>query len=299
VLPALAVVGCTASGKSAFALAVARATGAELIAVDAMTVYRGMDIGTAKATLDERAEVPHHCLDLADPADEVTLVAYRDTARAALADASSRGVRTILVGGTGLYVRAVLDGLDPPGRWPDIRAGLEALAVTPEAIVALHRELTERDPEAAARIEPGNARRIVRALEVCRGSGQPFSSFGPGLEAYPTVPTRQVGLQWDRGELERRIARRVDAQLSAGWLAEVAALWPVMGRTARQVIGYGELAEHLDGAISLEEARARIVARTRKFAVRQERWFRRDPRIEWISGDRADDLVASVVSEWT
>jgi len=286
--PALAIVGPTASGKSALAMAVGRAhPDVELVSVDSMQVYRGMDIGTAKPTPAERVEVPHHAIDLADPSELVTVVRYRDAADESLAGIAARGHRAVLVGGTGLYLRAVIDRLEPPGRWPAIRAALDAEADT----AALYRRLVAVDPAAAAKIDPANHRRTARALEVCLGSGRPFSTFGPGLDTYLPTPVVQFGLRWPRAVLAERIAARYESMMAAGFLDEVRRLPPQMSRTAGQALGYRELREHLDGRTSLDEAIALAIARTRRFATRQERWFRRDPRIHWIDVD-ADPLAA-------
>jgi tRNA dimethylallyltransferase len=287
----VAIVGPTASGKSDVAMAAALAVpGVELLAVDAMQVYRGMDIGTAKPTPAERAEVRHHLLDLVDPDREFDVAEFRIAARAALDDIAHRGGSPLLVSGTGLYHRVVVDGLDPPGRWPAVRAEL-ADALRAAGPGALHRRLQELDPGAAAKIEPSNARRILRALEVCIGSGRPFSSFGPGLDVYPESPVVQIGLRWPRDVLARRIEARAHAMVGAGLVEEVAALLRrPLSRTARQALGYKELIEHLEGRCTLDEAVAAVVVRTRRFAVRQERWFRRDPRVRWVSID--DDPVA-------
>ncbi len=280
---AVAIVGPTASGKSGVALAVARALGdAELVSVDAMQVYRGMDIGTAKPSPAEQAEVPHHLIDLVEPADEFTLAAFQSAYRAARADIVERGRRAVLVGGTGLYLRAAVDDLDIPGQWPTLRAELETAAEAD--VAALHRRLVELDPAAAAKMEPTNTRRIVRALEVGLGSGRPFSSFGPGLDAYPPTDIALLGLRWARPALAARVAARVEQMMAAGLLDEVrglAAAGP-LSRTARQALGYKELLDHLEGRCDLAEAVATIVTRTRQFAVRQDRWFRRDPRIRWF-----------------
>jgi tRNA dimethylallyltransferase len=191
----LALVGTTASGKSTLALEAARSLGGiEIVAVDSMQVYRGMDIGTAKPSPAERAEVPHHLLDVADPSEDFSVARFQAAARAVLVEIESRGNRALLVGGTGLYLQAVVDGLRLPGEWPDVRAELEAEAATPAGVGALHGRLAVADPPAAARIEPSNARRVVRALEVTLGSGQPFSSFGPGLDAYPPTTFRLAGV---------------------------------------------------------------------------------------------------------
>jgi tRNA dimethylallyltransferase len=285
-------VGPTASGKSAVALALARSVaGTELVYVDAMAVYCGMDIGTAKPTPAERAEIPHHGLDLADPWEEVTVVAFQRAVAAALASIEARAQRAVLVAGTGLYLRAVVDGLEPPGEFPHVRAELE----TEPHTELLHARLATLDPLAASRMEPTNRRRVIRALEVCVGSGRPFSSFGPGLETYPPSPVRQLGLRWPRPVLTERIERRFAAMLDAGLLAEVTRLASHprgLSRTAAQALGYKELLAHLRGEVTLAEAVALAVTRTRQLAVRQERWFRRDPRIHWV--DLHEDPLEAV-----
>lgn len=292
----VALVGPTASGKSDVALAVARRLGdVEIVSVDSMQVYRGMDIGTAKPSAAERAEVPHHLLDVADPAESFSVGAYQELARAALADIERRGRRALLVGGTGLYLSAVVDELTLPGRFPEVAASLEA---EPDTGV-LHRRLADLDPVAAARMEPTNRRRIVRALEVTVGSGRPFSTFGPGLEAYPPTRIRLVGIDIDRPTLDERIAERYRRQLDAGFLDEVAALrsrpegWST---TAAQALGYKELALHLDGRCSLAGAVDLAERRTRTFARRQQRWFRRDPRVTWVAPVGAE---AAILGCWS
>lgn len=290
-----ALIGPTASGKSSIAHAIARADPAwELVTVDSMQVYRGMDIGTAKPTPAEQTEVPHHLLDLADPWDDHDLATYQAAARAVLADIERRGRRALLVGGTALYLRAVVDDLTLPGQFPEVRAELEGEA-DERGVEALHDRLAELDPDAAARMEPTNRRRVVRALEVSLGSGQPFSSFGPGLDAHPATPFRLVGLRWDRSELDERIATRYRHQLDQGFLDEVRRLVDArrpLSRSAGQALGYKELAGHVRGECTLDEALDLAVRRTRRFARRQERWFRRDPRIHWvdISGDPLDHV---------
>ncbi len=287
----VAVLGPTASGKSAVALAAAqRRGGVELISIDAMQVYRGMDIGTAKPTTEEQALVRHHGIDLVEPSHEFTVAEFQAHVRVAVERIGAVGHDALFVGGTGLYLRAILDDLELPGQWPEIRADLESSAALD--LEALHRELTDLDPVAAVKIEPTNARRVVRALEVCRGSGRRFSSFGPGLDTYPQIPTVQIGLSWDRAVLARRIEERVHRMLELGLLAETERLLAAgpISRTARQALGYRELIGHLEGEWSLAEATEAIVLRTRQFAVRQDRWFRRDPRIRWIHVE--DDPVA-------
>jgi tRNA dimethylallyltransferase len=281
-------VGPTASGKSSLAHALARDLGdVEILSVDSMQVYRGMDIGTAKPTAAERAEITYHLLDVVDPAETFTVGDFQQAARAVLGEIAARGHRVLLVGGTGLYLKAVVDGLELPGRFPVVREQLDAELATVGAPV-LHRRLEQLDPVAAARIEPSNGRRVVRALEVCCGSGRPFSSYGPGIDTYPDVDVDLVGLCRPRPELDRRITERYVGQLGAGFLGEVDALAARpggLGATARQALGYRELLAHLDGQLSLEEAVEVAGRRTRRFARRQERWFRRDPRIRWQAVD--------------
>ena len=297
--PPVALVGTTASGKSALALWLARhRDDIELVSVDSMQVYRGMDIGTAKPTRAEQAEVRHHGIDLVDPWEEFTLADFQRAIRRAIADIESRGRRPLLVGGTGLYLRAVVDDLELPGRFPEVA---DELAAEPDTEV-LHRRLAELDPVAADRMEPGNRRRVLRALEVTVGAGRPFSEFGPGLEEYPDTRFVLVGVRLPREVVDQRIDRRYDAQMEAGFLAEVDRLvsdsrgW---SRSAAQALGYKELAGHLAGRCTLDEALDEARRRTRRFARRQERWFRRDPRITWL--DASDDpavLTEPLVEIW-
>jgi len=262
----------------------------EIVSVDSMQVYRGMDIGTAKPDRVDRAAVPHHLLDLVDPDEEFTVAEFQRRYLEVLADLGERARRAILVGGTGLYHRAVVDELEIPGEWPAVRRRLQH-EVARGGVPALHARLTTLDPEAAAKMEPSNERRVVRALEVCEGSGRPFSSFGPGLGTYPPSDVRQIGLRWDRAVLADRIGDRVHRMMGAGLLDEVRALADRgMSRTAAQALGYKELLAHLDGSVGLEEAVEQVVVRTRQFAVRQLRWFGRDPRIRWV--DIEHDPVA-------
>jgi tRNA dimethylallyltransferase len=264
--------------------------GVELLAADAMQVYRGMDLGTAKPSPQERRAVRHHGIDLVDPGETFTVAQYQAEAARALHSIGQRAHRALIVGGSGLYVRAIVDHLTPPGEWPSVRAELEAEPDTS----ALHRRLERLDPTAAARMTPQNRRRIVRALEVCLGSGRAFSSYGPGLGTYPSTAVVQIGLRVARPILAERIERRVRQMMDAGLLSEVRALANRPGglsRTARQALGYKELLDHLAGRASLDEAVETIVLRTRRYAARQERWFRRDPRIRWIDVED-DPLVA-------
>jgi tRNA dimethylallyltransferase len=283
------LVGTTASGKSELAFSVASARGGvEIVSVDSMSVYRGMDIATAKPSRSHQAAVRHHLIDVADPSEEFTVSMFQRAARDALADIAARGSRALLVGGTGLYVAAVVDDLALPGRWPEVRAALEAEADEPGGSPALYARLVSLDPTAADRTTPENRRRIVRALEVTIGSGRPFSSFGPGLESYPPTRFVQVGIRFDPAGVDRRIEERFAAWMDAGLLDEVRALAarPAgLSRTARQALGYRELLEHVEAGVPLREAVERAVQRTRAFARRQWAWFRRDPRIVWVDGD--------------
>jgi tRNA dimethylallyltransferase len=302
----LGLVGCTASGKSALALAAAHALNAggpgppvELVSVDSMQVYRGMDIGTAKPTAAQRAEVRHHLLDLAAPDDEFTLTRYQSAARAALAEIEGRGHRALLVGGTGLYFQAVVDQLSPPGRYPAVRADLDA---EPDG-AALHRRLHELDPVAASRMEPTNRRRVVRALEVTLGSGRPFSSFGPGIGTYPPTTFRLAGVWLPRPVVSRRIAERFSAMVAAGLVEEVKALAARpsgLSRTARQALGYREVLDHLEHGKPLAGALDQAVRRTRAFARRQRVWWRRDPRITWFgAADNPFALLPALLGDWS
>jgi tRNA dimethylallyltransferase len=296
----IALLGPTASGKSAVALALAeRNPSLEIVSIDAMQVYRGLDIGTAKPSTDEQARVRHHLIDIVDPSEEFTVARFQREYRSVRADIASRGRHAMLVGGTGLYARAAIDELEIPGQWPDVRARLER-EVEDVGAPTLHQRLANLDPIAATKMEPTNARRVVRALEVIEGSGRAFSSFGPGVDTYPDSDVIQIALRWSRDVLSRRIEERVDAMLAAGWLEEVRALESVpKSRTAAAALGYEELRRHLSGEWSLERAREEIVIRTRQFAVRQERWFRRDPRVQWIDiqSDQVGECV-TLVESW-
>jgi tRNA dimethylallyltransferase len=296
----VALVGPTASGKSALALELARRRpSAELVSVDSMCVYRGMDIGTAKPSGAERAAVPYHLVDLVDPDEEFTLSRFQALARDALAAIEGRGQRALLVGGTGLYLRAVVDQLSVPGRFPDVAAALEREADAPGGTTRLHATLTALDPTAAARMEPTNRRRVVRALEVTIGAGRPFSSFGPGLDAYPPTPFTLVGIRFDPVVHDARIDQRFRDLLESGFVEEVRALARRPGglsRTARQALGYRELLAHVEEGTPLDQSVDEAKRRTRAFARRQWAWFRRDPRIVWLDPD--GDLLAQLLSVW-
>lgn len=276
------------------ALAMRRPAPVEIVAVDAMQVYRGMDIGTAKPTAADQAAVPHHGLDLVEPDVEFTVAEFAAVANTSIDSIESRGHLPLLVAGTGLYLRALTDPMEIPGTWPQVRQVLEARLAANEPVERLHRELAELDPAASSKMQPTNARRVVRALEVCLGSGRRFSSYGPGLDSYPPVRFVQVGLRWPRARLSERIQQRVHRMMADGLLDEVERLRArqrTLSRTAVQALGYKELIDHLDGATTLDQAVEQVIVRTRQFAVRQERWFRRDPRVQWI------DIEADPVTE--
>jgi tRNA dimethylallyltransferase len=296
----VALVGPTASGKSALALALARLRPeAELVSIDSMGVYRGMDIGTAKPSPQVRRATAYHLLDLVDPSEEFSVRQFQDAARTALDQIRSRRHRALLVGGTGLYLRAVVDDLELPGRWPAVAAELDAEADGGGGLESLYARLVQLDPAAAARIEPGNRRRLVRALEVTLGSGRPFSSFGSGLEVYPATPVVLVGIRFDPALHDARIERRFHALMEAGLLDEVRRLSarPAgLSRTARQALGYRELLTHIEDGVPLDDAAAAAVARTRAFARRQWSWFKRDPRICWL--DPEGDPLAGLIAHW-
>jgi tRNA dimethylallyltransferase len=298
--PPVALVGPTASGKSALALALARRRPeAELVSVDSMAVYRGMDIGTTKPSPADRRAVPYHLVDLVDPNEEFSVRQFQDAARRVLSEIGERRHRALLVGGTGLYLRAVVDDLELPGRWPEIAAALALEADLPGGMDMLRTRLAELDPTAATRIEPGNRRRLVRALEVTLGSGRPFSSFGPGLEIYAPSPVVLVGIRFDPTVHDELIERRFHRLLDGGLLDEVrvlAARPAGLSRTARQALGYRELLAHVEDGVPLDEAVTEAVARTRAFARRQWAWFKRDPRIAWL--DPRDDLLAGLLQVW-
>ncbi len=317
----MALVGPTASGKTSLALKLAALrSDARIVSVDSMAVYRGMDIGTAKPSVAERAGLKVHMIDLVEPSCDYTVSEFKDEARRVIAEIETDRKRALLVGGTGLYLRAVIDDLQIPGRWPEVADALEAEFAdgprerdgarerdgprerTGDAVLevkGLHARLAELDPLAAARIEPSNRRRLLRALEVTIGSGVPFSSFGPGLGTYPSSPFVQVGIPYDRSVHDERVATRFAALVEAGLLDEVRALAarPTgLSRTARQAIGYRELLDHIEHGTPLEVAMSSAVQRTRTLARRQWSWFRRDPRIEWLDPTR--DLLSQLLDRW-
>ena len=293
----VAVVGPTATGKSDLGVALAEHLDGEVVNADALQLYRGLDIGTAKLTPAERRGVPHHLLDVLEPDEDATVAAYQRDARAALTDIAARGRRPVVVGGSGLYVRSLLDRIEFPGTDPEVRAALEARAEA-EGARALHAELAAADPVAAENIGPRNARRIVRALEVIALTGKPYSANLPGHDY--EVPAVQIGLDCDRAVLDARVQARVDRMWAAGLVDEVRGLVARgIGRTASRAVGYAEVLAALRGEITEDEARAQVVAGTRRLARKQMGWFGRDPRVHWLDArdpglvDRALALVAA------
>jgi tRNA dimethylallyltransferase len=291
----VAVVGATATGKSDLAVELALALDGEVVNADSMQLYRGMDIGTAKLTAEERRGVPHHLLDVWDVTKTASVAEYQDLAAEVIDDITKRGKTTVLVGGSGLYIRAALGDLDFPGTDEEVRRRLEAeLAETGPA--PLHERLTARDPEAAAAILPSNGRRIVRALEVIEITGRPFSATMPDYDQ--SRPAIQIGIAMPRPELDRRIDARVARMWELGFETEVRALETRglrEGRTASRALGYQQLLRYTAGETTLEEAREETARATRRFARRQESWFRRDPRVTWVpagDGVRARALSA-------
>jgi tRNA dimethylallyltransferase len=280
--PVLALVGPTAAGKTELALAVAERLGAEVVSADAMLVYRGMDIGTAKPTPRERARVPHHLVDLVDPGEEFSVARFQPLARAAIAEVLGRGRSPLVVGGSGLYFHAVVDEFVFPPTDQAVRSRLEAEAAQ-LGLPELYRRLAAADPPAAARIQPGNLRRTVRALEVMELTGRPFSSFRAAMDT-PVSRYRLTMLGLDPGPelLRARVAERVAAMAEAGLVDEVRRLaGRPLSRTARQALGYKELLDAMERGTPVPEALEAVVRRTRTYARRQLAWFRRDPRVRW------------------
>jgi tRNA dimethylallyltransferase len=289
----ITVVGPTAAGKSALSLALAHELGGEVVNADSMQLYRGMDIGTAKLSEAQREGVRHHLLDIWDVTVPAAVAEYQTLARSAIDDILARGRIPLLVGGSGLYVRAVLEEFDFPGTDPEIRARLEEELAAVGAAV-LHERLRRWDPVAAEKILPSNGRRIVRALEVIELTGLPFTAALPAPTPY--YESRQIGVDREPAELDARIERRVEIMWAAGLVDEVRALPEIRaGRTASRALGYQQAIAQLDGEMSAAEAMASTVQGTRRFVRRQRSWFRRDPAIVWLDG-ASDTLVADALA---
>ncbi|MBB3086470.1 tRNA (adenosine(37)-N6)-dimethylallyltransferase MiaA [Geodermatophilus sabuli] len=291
--PVVALVGPTATGKTGLGVALAHRLGGEVVNADSMQLYRGMDVGTAKPDAAERDGVPHHLLDLWHVRDAASVAEYRRLARAEIDRLRAAGTVPLLVGGSGLYVRAVLDDLDFPRTDPVVRARLEA-ELADAGPGALHARLATVDPAAAAAVLPSNGRRIVRALEVVEITGGPFRATLP--EPRPHYPAVVVGLDREPAELDERVATRVDRMWVAGFVAEVEALAADglrEGPTASRALGYAQVLAQFDGVLTPEEARERTVSTTRRFVRRQRSWFRRDAATTWLDAARPDLVDAA------
>lgn len=280
----VSIVGPTASGKTGLAIALAKALQqqgqrAEIVNADAYQMYRGMDIGTAKATPQEQAQVPHHLLDIIEPTETMTVARYQQLVRACITGLQNQGIRPILVGGSGLYARAAIDDISFPGTDAQVRERLER-RVEEEGAGALFAELKQKDPQAAVHMDARNARRTVRALEVIAITGKPYSSTLPRYRY--VIPSVQIGLDLPREELDKRIGIRTKAMLDNGFLEEVERLRPHLGVTAARALGYQQVIDLLDGLIDRDEAFADIAQKTRRLARKQMGWFGRDPRIHWL-----------------
>ena len=306
-MPLLAIVGPTGSGKSSIAVDVAKALSekgiaAEIVSADAMQLYRGMDVGTAKITPDEASGVPHHLLDVWEPTDEASVQDYQERARAVINDCFDRGVLPILVGGSGLYVSSVVYQFEFPGTDDDIRARLEA-ELERDGVASLAKRLVEVDPDAAEGIDLNNPRRVVRALEVWEITGELPTI---GLQARGELwhqPTLTVGVEWPRDTLVERIDERVAQMWARGLVDEVKALHDSgrLGKTAGQAIGYREVVDFLRGESTEEVAKEAVAQHTRRYARKQMSWFRRDSSIHWVDpteGDPVVRIVKAVVALW-
>ncbi|PAU67065.1 tRNA (adenosine(37)-N6)-dimethylallyltransferase MiaA [Bifidobacterium criceti] len=280
----VSIVGPTASGKTGLGIAIAqrlaaRGERAEIVNADAYQMYKGMDIGTAKADARERAAVPHLLLDVIEPDETMSVARFQHMARACIADLQARGIRPILVGGSGLYARAAIDDITFPGTDPDVRAELERRAER-EGPGVLFEELKRLDPEAATRMDPHNPRRTIRALEVIAVTGKPYSASLPRYRY--VIPSVQLGLDMPREDLDRRIDMRTDAMFDAGFVDEVRRVRTHLGVTAARALGYQQVIDYLDGLADLDETRFLVAQKTKRLARKQMGWFGRDPRIHWL-----------------
>jgi tRNA dimethylallyltransferase len=295
--PVVAVVGPTASGKTALSLDLAEALPGEVVNTDSMQVYRGMDIGTAKLPVSERRGITHHLLDLLEVSEPATVAEFQRWAREIISDCRGRGVAPVLVGGSALYTRAVLDRFEFPGTDPAVRARLER-ELAEQGPAEMHRRLSAVDAEAAARILPSNGRRVVRALEVIAITGRPFSASLPELQ-YEIPGAHQIGVDIPREVLDQRIAQRVEHMWAEGFVDEVRRLVGhglAEGRTASRALGYQQVLAFLDGRLTEEEAKEQTITGTRRFARRQDSWFRKDPRITWVSWDDPDRVAKALAA---
>ena len=296
--PIVAVVGATAAGKTGLSLDLAERLGGEIVNTDAMQLYRGMDVGTAKLPEQERRGIPHHLLDILDVAEPATVAEFQALARDTIRDLRREGRTPVLVGGSALYTRAVLDRFEFPGTDPAVRERLER-ELEEKGVEALAERLRQQDPVSAGRIDamtPGNGRRIVRALEVIEITGEPFSARLPVME-YVDPRSIQIGVDIDRETLDARILQRVEEMFASGFVEEVERLLAAglaESRTAATAIGYREVAQLLAGVLTPEEAKWRTAVKTRQFARRQDAWFRKDPRVVWVRYDDPDRVEKAI-----
>ena len=294
----LAIIGPTASGKSALAMKIAEHLGGEILSVDSMQVYRGMDIGTAKPGRDERERVRHHLIDVVEPNESFTVSRYVALADAVIADAARRGVPLVVAGGTPLYFKSLFDGLfDGPAADAELRTRFNA-----QPLEALHARLTQVDPAAAERIHVNDRKRLVRALEVYELTGQPISSMQNEWRdgATPRYRATWIGLHWDRDAINRRINARVKQMIADGWVEETRELlnqYNELSKTGAEATGYAEIIAHLRGQVSLDDAIEQIKIATRQLARRQMKWFRRFRDVTWLDGELPlDELVQSALA---
>jgi tRNA dimethylallyltransferase len=281
----IVICGATATGKSDLAVELAQKIDAEIINADSMQLYKGMDIGTAKITMDERKGVPHHLMDLLEVTEDANVAWYQEKARAAITDIHARGKNAIVVGGTGLYIKAILDELNFPDTDPVVRAELE-LEFATKGIAPLFERLEKLDPAAALAIDKANSRRVIRALEVIKITGKPFTANLPREESSRYPYAKQFGLVMDRDALSERISARVDLMWEKGLVQEAEKLVTagiLKGTTAQRALGYAQVIAQIEGRVTEEEAREETKRATRQYARRQETWFSRDERITWIS----------------
>lgn len=281
----IVICGATATGKSDIAIEVAQELGAEIINADSMQLYRGMDIGTAKLTVEERKGFPHHLLDVLDVSEDSTVAWYQEQARAAITEIHGRGKDAVIVGGTGLYIKAILDDLNFPDTDPEVRAKLEA-ELAEFGAAALFTRLEELDPAAALAIDRANSRRVIRALEVIEITGLPFTANLPREDSSRYPDALQFGLVMDREHLRERIDQRVDRMWDAGFVDEVDRLISQgigNGSTAQRALGYAQIIAMRSGSMTEEEAKEDTKRASRQYARRQETWFSRDARIQWVA----------------
>ncbi len=295
--PKVVLLGPTASGKTSVAIDIARSLPkVELVSVDAFAVYKGMDIGTAKPERPQLNDLFFHMIDLVEPSADYSAGLFKKEAERVISEIESRKNIPLLVGGSAMYLSSIVEGMEFPGTWPDIRRDLEE-ELDKNGPLGLYKMLEEKDPAASAKMEPTNGRRIVRALEVILGSGKKFSSYGPGFGSYQPNCFRQIGIQLEMEIMDKNIEQRVHIQLERGLVEEVSWLLDqpqALARAPKNAIGYSEIADYLQGKMTLEAAVGEIIVRTKRFARRQLRWWRRDPRILWIDGSDLKEVSLTV-----